>query len=420
MTSKSYVKNLDNFTSMFDKKFNDAIIKLIHFLEKNDFQGWEPYDILSDRWMLIIKPRLFRVLITQIFRLSPIFVHPHFKEKKYYTKAVALLAHAFLILYEISKNIKYRDQAIFFLDWLEKHRSLLTKNFSLGSQYQLNMKNYDSSTNTPSPFITALAIEAFISAFEILGDDHYLEVATSGIRFFLDELPQIQISFNQSYFIYHPNNLKFIPNLAAKICGTMARFYSISGDKTILKTIMNNLRYVIHWQRDDGSWYYSPDTKYSDNFHTGFILEALAKFEYYVQDHQFNSAFLKGLSYYVNNFFSSRGRPNHKKLSGLPRNADSLLTKVDIRDCAQGIVLFSFLLQQNKNQSAFALNLAKWSIDHFQAKQGYFYYQQLPLYTIKRPFISMQAWMLFGLSKMLKAMRAKPVTIETVSQTKEL
>lgn len=406
MTLKLYVRNLKRFMiCTIDKKLEDAIKGLIHFLEKSNYQGWEPYDILSNRWKVLNKPRFFRALITQFFRLSPIFVHPYFKEKKYYTKAMALFAQAFLSLHEISNKIEYRDQAVFFLDWLEKHRSALTKNFSLGAQYQLNMKNYGSSADTPSPFITALAIEAFMSAYEILNDEHYLDIAASGIRFFEHELPQIQVNSNHSYFVYHPNNLKFIPNLPARISGTMARFYSITGDKTILKTILSNLSHVVHWQRDDGSWYYSPAQNYSDNFHTGFILEALAKFEYYIPDDQFNSSFLKALSFYENNFFSPKGCPNHKIVTGIPRNADSFFTRIDVRDCAQALVLFSFLKLQSNYQPNTAFNIANWSIDQFRSKEGYFYYQQLPLYKIRSPFISMQAWMLLGLCNILKTLK---------------
>ena len=404
---------------MIDRKINEAIIDLIHFLEKTDYQGWEPYDILSNKWKLLNKPRLLRALTTQFFRLSPIFVHPYFKAKKYYAKAMALFAEAFLILYEISNNIKYRNQAIFFLDWLKKHRSPVTKNFSLGAHYQLNMKNYSSSADAPSPFITALAIEAFISAYGIFKDDHYLDIAASGIRFFEHELPQIKVDSNHSYFIYHPNNLKFIPNLPARISGTMARFYSIAGDKTILPTIVNNLKYVVHWQREDGSWNYSPYQNYSDNFHTCFILEALAKYEYYIQDDQFNSSFLKGLSFYESKFFSKNGCPNHKIVTGIPSNADSLFTQIDVRDCAQALVLFSLLKLQNKYQSDRAFNITNWSIDHFRSKEGYFYYQQLPLYKIKNPFISMQAWMLLGLCNMLKTMKKIPNTNEALLQTNE-
>ncbi len=401
---KSHRANID-----YVQKINTVILKLIHFLEKDNFQGWEPYDIFNNYWTSLIKSRHLRAAITQIFRTTPIFLHPLLKEKKFYAKPVALFAHAFLILYEVSKDIQYRNRAIFFLNWLEQHRSSETQNFSLGAHYQVNLKTYGSSPDTPSPFITAMGIEAFISAYEILGDGHYLDLAASGIRFFLDELPQVQVNVNQSYFVYHPNNLKFVPNLPAVICGTLARFHSITGDKSILSTIEKNLRHVVQWQRDDGAWLYSPAAKYSDNFHTGFILEALAKYEHHMRDQQFNSSFTKGLAFYERTFFDETGRPHHKKLFGLPNNADSLLTQIDLGDCAQGIILFSLLLQYKRNLSETGFRLLNWCIERFRAKDGHFYYQQLPLYKSKSPFISLQAWMLYALAKISQALSAKPI-----------
>jgi len=389
----------------YTQKLNKVISKLIRFLDQNDFKGWEPYDVLNNRLKSFFKAPIFRVLITQVFRLSPIFIHPLLKEKRLYAKAVALFAHSFLILYEITKSRKYRDRAIYFLDWLDEHRSLQSRNFSLGSQYDLNLKTYESSSDTPSPFITALAVEAFISAYKILGQKRYLEIAESGIRYFLDELPQIQVKNDQSYFIYHPNNSRFIPNLPAIISGTLARFYSISGDITILNTVVKNLKYVVQWQRSNGSWFYNPNTKYVDNFHTGFILEALAKFEYYTKDIQFKSAFSKGLSYYIKNLFKSNGIPIHIKLSGIPQNADSLFTKIDLRDFAQTIILFNFLNEKKLHYIRQHYDLFNWSSCYFKSKKGYFYYQQLPIYIIKGPFITMQAWMLYALVKMLKQFR---------------
>ena len=246
-----------------------------------------------------------------------------------------------------------------------------------------------------------------MSAYEILNNEDYLDIAASGIRFFEHELPQIQVDSNSCYFVYHPNNLKFIPNLPSRISGTMAHFYSVTSDKTILPTIVNNLRYVVNWQRDNGSWHYSPEHNYSDNFHTGFILEALAKFEYYLQDDQFNSVFLKGLFFYKNNFFSKNGCPNHKIVTGIPSNADALFTQIDVRDCAQALVLFGFLSHQDRYQSDIAIDIANWSIDHFRSKKGFFYYQELPMYKIKSPFISMQAWMLLGLCSLLRTIKKK-------------
>ncbi len=380
-----------------------AISQLMQFLASYHYQGWEPYDIRINRWPAWIKWRALRASVTQALRMSPFCLQRYVQTPRYYANAVTLLAQAFLSQYQLFHEKEFREQAIFFLQWLEQHRSPLSRHFSIGASYQVNLKDYMAHPETPAPFITAMAVEAFLTGYEILHDPHYLELAESGILYFLEELPQIHVAPGQQYFVYHPNNHRFYPNLPAVVAGTMAHFYAISPDPLLLETITNNLSYVVRWQRSDGSWFYRPEAKYCDNFHTGFILEALAKFEHYLKDHRFRDHLLKGLDYYRHHLFDASGRPRHKKLYGIPTNADSLLTRVDLRDCAQGILLYSLLARHRGEFLTAAFQLAEWTINNFRAPEGYFYYQQLPFYTIKGPFISMQAWMLSALTKLLAA-----------------
>ncbi len=341
--------------------------------------------------------------MTQALRISPIFMQGRIQPGRHYANAVALLAQAFLVQFQLTGQGKFRDQAISFLDWLQQHRSSLSRNYSLGASYQVNLKDYAAQPETPAPFITAMAVEAFLTGYEILQDPRYLDLAHCGIRYFLEELPQIQVAPDQRYFVYHPNNHRFYPNLPAVVAGTLAHFCAISPDSTVLETVISNLRYVVRWQRPDGSWFYRPKARYCDNFHTGFILEALAKFELYLQDLRFREPLNRGLDYYQHRLFDGSMRPRHKKLYGFPTNADSLLTLLDLRDCAQGIILYSLLSRWQQRYFRFAVNLAEWTIDNFRAPEGYFFYQRLPFYTIKGPFISMQAWMLLALTKLLAA-----------------
>ena len=379
-----------------------TIDELIFFLEKHHFKGWEPYDIPVLKNSRVTRP--VRVFLTQVIRLSPIFLHPIFKNKNEHAKAAALFARAFLLLFEITREKKYHKNAIYFLEWLQAHRCLATKNFSIGPLYQLNMKKYSANPNTPAPLLTCFSVEAFLSAYEIFKDNKYLEQAESGINYFLEELPQIRVSSDQSYFIYHPNNNQFIPNSPAVICGTLARFYSISKNQELLTIIKNNLNYIVNYQQEDGSWLYHPGSRYIDSFHTAFILEALAKYQQYTGDDSYEKQLLKGLTYYEQAFFESDMKPIHKKRFGLPTNADSLLTKIDLRDIAMGLVLFNEINKLRGYPIKPALNLLNWCVKHFKTHNGYFYYQKVPLYTIKGPFLSMQAWMLYGLSVMLKSL----------------
>jgi hypothetical protein len=383
-------------------KIETTISRLIAFLESNDFKGWEPYELPELSWL---KSHHLRTMMTQWLRLFPIQLHRYINEKKLHPKAAALFARAFLNLHEITNEQRYYEKALFFLEWLIAHRSAQSKNFSIGNLHQLSMKTYHASPDTPSPLITCFAVEAFISAYEASQDQRFLQLAESGIQFFLEELPLRKVSATECFFVYHPNNKQFIPNAPAAISGTLSRFYGISKEPSLLRVIKNNFNYIAKWQNSDGSSLYHPDARYCDSFHTAFILDALAKFQFYTGDDSFETNLSKGLSFYLKTFFKSTGKPIHKKRSGFPTNVDSLLTKIDLRDIAMGLSVFSSLHSTHANQLAVALNLFDWSVENFKSKQGYFYYQQLPLYTIKGPFLRMQAWMLYGLSQVLKVLK---------------
>ena len=418
MIEKLFLNNFDRFMNSYqtDKKteikIDKAIKELIIFLEQNNYHGWEPYDVPQPKLLSINKSKFAKVAVTQFFRLSPICFHKIFNEKKIYTKAFALFALSFLNLFEISGKETDKKKALFFLEWLKLHKSSQSLNFSLGTRYKLNMKSYDAAGDTPSPIITALAIEAFLTAYKLFGDDCWLEAANSGIKFFMEELPQVDVSPDLGYFVYHPNNKNFIPNLPAVLSGTLAHYYSFDPDPEILDIINKNLNYVSSWQRKDGSWLYHPNTNYIDSFHTGFILEGYAKYKYYIGSNKYSNIFDNGMNFYLDNFFSKTGQPYHMKLVGVPTNADSLLTRLDLRDCSQALVLFSLLMKKKDYSDNLPFELANWSIDFFRDIEGYFYYQNIPFYTIKGPFISMQAWILFALTCFFKVNYNKGSKVE--------
>jgi len=398
------MKNLQNDKTLETQLFVE-IQGLAGYLEAMDFEGWEPYDSPTRFSSAKRIPAVVRMLWVQANRLSPIPIFRIFKNPKIYAKAMALLSHAYLLLFKQTGEAKYRAQAIIFLEWLTMHRSRRTEHFSLGTHYNIAMQSYAATGETPSPLITCMAVEAFMSAYEILGEPRYLELARSGVDYFLNELPQHQVSDTESYFNYHPNNPKFIPNLPAVVSGVFARFLRFEFDPIVMDAIIKNLNYVVRWQRADGSWLYDKNSPYVDNFHTGFILEALLKFSHFTGDLRYKKSTQAGIDFWRSRLFARSGKPIHRILEGRPKNADALLTRLDARDCAQSLVVLSYLLNESPAFADFAGKITSWTVHHFKSRQGYFYYQQLPLYTLKGPFISMQAWMLFGMARLLDAIQ---------------
>src|SRR5690606_7295038 len=112
---------------------------------------------------------------------------------------------------------------------------------------------------------------------------------------------------------------------------------------------------IINVQNSDGSWFYGNEgrvTKYIDNFHTGFILKALNGIPSKYKTKILEEAFESGLEFYEKSLFT-RGknglRPLHFFPKYVPLNSN-IVQRVDIRDCAMGIIIFSGL---GKNDEAY-------------------------------------------------------------------
>ncbi len=78
-----------------------------------------------------------------------------------------------------------------------------------------------------------------------------------------------------------------------------------------LEVARRNLRYVLHAQREDGSWPYATEgvRDFVDHFHTCFVLKALAKIERLTPDADCTRAIEAGVDYYVRHLFNDEGLP---------------------------------------------------------------------------------------------------------------
>lgn len=402
--------------------FMGHLNKLTDYLEAHNYKGLEPYDVSGLKYLNFMRrSRVSHVLLTQLMRLCPseaVWLWLGAKEREI-SKAMILFARGYLRLYEAFRDRKYLEKASWFLSWLEQNCSPEYDSFCVGGNFDLQMKSYHAGKHSPSPMLTAYAVDTFLDAFELTSESGLLDTAARGVDFLLDDLPIGYVDERNIYFSYVPNGLIFVPNVPAIVAGTLAHYYKFTVDERALSHAVKALRYVVKAQLPDGSWLYAPGSNYVDSFHTGFVLESLYKFQKYTGRNDFEAAFRKGLEFYENTFFSKEGVPRHKIILGVPKNADSLLTKIDIRDCAQGIILFSQLSGLSSSYLDSARQLASWTIKDFRDSKGHFYYQKTLFHSIKVPFIRSQAWMLCALSELISSIEGSHIQEESGAYAKQ-
>ncbi|HEY1871330.1 MAG TPA: hypothetical protein VGG71_09740, partial [Chitinophagaceae bacterium] len=175
----------------------------------------------------------------------------------------------------------------------------------------------------------------------------------------------------------------------------LSRIYYYTKENDLKELAKKAVEYCLHFQNEDGSWYYSPLPfhHWIDNFHTGFNLECMSDYAFYTSDDSFTSCFTKGMEYYLNTFFDQQGRSKYYNNSTFP---------VDIHSPSQLIIVLSKAKLFDKNIELIDRVLG-WTIRNMQSPKGFFYYQKRKFYTNKIPYMRWsQAWIFCALTHYLK------------------
>jgi hypothetical protein len=174
-----------------------------------------------------------------------------------------------------------------------------------------------------------------------------------------------------------------------------ARLALIDGSDAMMQEAARLVRYVVSKRTEYDAWYYADPPEAShithDNYHTGFILDAILDYENASGSDEFAVAYDRGLRYYHQNLFEPDGAPRFMNNRRYP---------YDIHGCAQGIITFA----RSGNRGGLAgLEMSgkvlQWTLRHmYDSKTGWFYYQKKRLFTTRIRLLRWcQAWMCHAL-----------------------
>lgn len=371
---------------------NESIFYDVLFQVKiNNYHGWDPYDILSTPFLKKIKKsQKFMLLLTQLNRVSPINLRNYLQiRKSFNSKAIALVAHALINspFYNEKENVKY------LIHWLIGFKSDEFTNYSIGFTHDIVLSHYRSKKRYPSLIISLFSIFAFIEYWNIYREKYVLDYIRSFFNLIQKNLPKYE---DQDILFYSYNFDKFneIYNATAKIGKFYSLYYLINPTSELIEKISKILNYLKAKQRNDGSWPYGEHIRYTDGFHTAFVLEAIWYMRQLIDNNEYSNMFYKGLDNYKNYLFKNNGQPLYFHPLYKPNDIRRFLIETDIRDCAMAIILFSLL--QDKEYLNTSIN---WTIQNmYSQNEKYFYFYKNRLWTNKIEFIRWQSWMLYALS----------------------
>ena len=379
----------------------ESFKKLKHYCETEGFKGWDPYDGLNSKvfkFFRLDKVQFFRLAWIQLFKRNPINLRTvMIVPKEYNPKGLGLFLTGYCNLYKTKPKAEYLEHINFLATKLIE---LKTPGFSgacWGYNFDWQSRAFFLPKETPTVVATSFIASALMDAYEITGNNEYLDVALSSAEFVMKDLHRTPKE-EGFIFSYSPFDDTCVYNASLLGSKLLARTYSYTKDEALLEVARGSVVACANVQRQDGAWIYGEMgiQDWVDSFHTGYNLECISEYQKYSGDTSFQSHIDKGLDYYLENFFLEDGTPKYY---------DNKTYPIDIHAPAQLVATLSRLgvLEEQKDLVSKVLN---WTIEHMQDEKGYFYYQLKQGVSSKIPYMRWaEAWMFYAFSFWMSEMK---------------
>jgi rhamnogalacturonyl hydrolase YesR len=373
-----------------------SLNKLIRYCEQEQYKGYDPYDGLNSKLFqslpVLPNKRFPRLAWIQLFKKLPVNLRPLVGVKKdYNAKGLGLFLTGYVNLARIEGIDKHISHIDFFANKLIELKSPGYSGNCWGYNFPWEAKAFYQPRFTPTVVASTFVANALIDAYELTGNEKYLNEGLSTKDFILKDLNRTVNENGNLVFSYSPIDKTSVFNASLLGARLLARAYYYLKDEELFATAKRAVAYCCEYQNEDGSWYYStlPFHQWIDNFHTGFNLECMIDYGKYTGDHSFDTYIDTGMKYYLETFFDKEGRSAYYSNSLYP---------IDIHAPSQLFVTLhkAGLFKQNRELADRVLN---WTVNNMQSKRGYFYYQKRKYITNKIPYMRWsQAWIFYGLS----------------------
>ena len=361
-------------------KLLQAITQVSLWVEAHGYRAFDPGDGGKSflRHFTFNDPLLERILTASVLR-SPFEIRPWIGIQPHISsKGMGYIAWGYIKMFAATRQEAYRDRAEHCLQWLLENTAAGSGHYCWGNDFSFSTRAGTIPRSTPTIVWSSLIGLAFLEAFEVTKCQKYLQAAVSTADWIL-ALPS-ELTREGICLSYVPDRQSSIHNsnmLGASLLAVVAKY---TGDSKYGNVAREAMIYSCSRQNADGSWFYGEDSKYHwiDNFHTGYNLDALKRYEESIGSGEFSTNLQKGFLYYKRKFVEDSGRPKYYHDKALP---------IDIQCAAQSIDTLTNFSQNDNAALVLAQNVACWTIDHMQAPDGHFYYRDLGWKKIKTPML---------------------------------
>jgi len=378
---------------------NNILDAVFSWSKKQDFRGHNKHDGLNSPILRLLLgwAKWPRIIAIQTVMRSPINIRSLLGVPKTTNpKGLALFVLGLLDRFQTEGKQCHLDEAVLLLEKLYSVQSPGKHSGACwGYPYPWQDLGFFAPSHTPNAVVTCFVCEAFLKAYRVSGNQRYLEVVGEAIEFFTQDLKVLLDEPDKLCLAYMPLPMSMrVMDVSILIGAVIGQYAALSGQHENLETARRLISYVAGCQTDYGAWYYTDPPGDSlirhDNYHTGFILDALWRYMEAVNDWQWRGLYEKGLRFYAEELFNNDGSPRWMSDKDFPH---------DVHGAAQGLVTFSKATDNGYPHSQLLERIYEWSLATLYNGSGRFYYQHCP-WGIKR-FTLLRwcnAWMFRGLA----------------------
>jgi hypothetical protein len=337
-----------------------AVVGIRSWGEAREWRGYDPYDALNSPIAGLVPGRIGRRLLTQAVKLSPLNLRPLLRiEPAWNQKAIGLVASGYA-------RLGLEAEADRWLGWLAESHVGDGGATAWGYHFPVETRFFAYARNTPNTIATSFVAHAFLDAHEYFGDRRSADVARATATYL--ERHMLAEGPSGPFFRYLPGEDAVIHNANALACAVLARTARLVGEHAWLEPARSALQTTLAAQRNDGSWPYAVGAHgWVDNFHTGYVLESLARFP------EARRQLERGLRYWERAFFLADGTPKFFAERVFP---------IDAHCYAQAIETWLAVGDLERAERAAEL-LIRRMVD----PSGYVHFQQRRLWTNKVPLV---------------------------------
>jgi rhamnogalacturonyl hydrolase YesR len=327
-----------------------TIDALLDWIEKNDAESYDPYDIYSTDFGLIlekndnvfVKPIRTTINIAEFF--CPYLLRFAIKKKKSATSA-ALYASSLLNMYRFTKDPRYLERAETQLSWLERNVSTGYHGYCWGLPFNWQLtRSILAEKGTPCSTIILYMVDAFINAYEITDNNHYRDIAQKTADFFLKDLNKNVHADGTISLSYTPIDSIHVINVNSYAAASLYEIYRFTKNQDHKEFADRLIDYVLREQNKDGSWSYwgreAQKPPYVDSLHQCYILENCYRCYRINHNKEILNSIHRGLYYYKNNFINDCQISKYSRYEKKWKRANQFIHLIDL---AEAIFLFTLL-----------------------------------------------------------------------------